>query len=449
MNQPLPATVPPYAGGRRSPRRAFRSLDDRLLGGVAAGLAEHLGVAGAVGAGRVPDRHRARRVRRRDCTPASGWCCRPSAHFEDRPPGLEPRPARASGRAGGRGWPTSARWSRWPRSRSGSIAPGRAARPAVRCSCGRCCSARVGIGVLWRQADEAQRERWLDTTGRIDPIRAVVGRGGWASYARLAAGVGAPGRGAIVLFAVRGGRSASPATSCIAGAARRRSGWRLMVGPWLFRLSSDLTEERGRADPLAGAGRRGRAPARLGAADAGADPEARPTTRPTVARLARAQERDLRQLAVRRADSTDGTTFAARCARPRPRSRTRHGVPGRGGHASATATVAERLRPLVLAAREAMVNAAKHSGADQVDVYAEVRRTRRRGVRPRPRAGLRPRAAVADDRHGRARQHHRPDGPARRRGRRSAAAAGEGTEVRLHAAERRRDEADDAAARGS
>jgi signal transduction histidine kinase len=34
--------------------------------------------------------------------------------------------------------------------------------------------------------------------------------------------------------------------------------------------------------------------------------------------------------------------------------------------------VAEPQRPLVLAAREAMVNAAKHSGAERVDVYAEV-----------------------------------------------------------------------------
>ena len=31
----------------------------------------------------------------------------------------------------------------------------------------------------------------------------------------------------------------------------------------------------------------------------------------------------------------------------------------------------EGLRPVVLATREAVVNAAKHSGADQVDVYAE------------------------------------------------------------------------------
>ena len=35
------------------------------------------------------------------------------------------------------------------------------------------------------------------------------------------------------------------------------------------------------------------------------------------------------------------------------------------------ADVDEAQRPLVLAAREAMVNAAKHSGADKVDVFAE------------------------------------------------------------------------------
>ncbi|HEY5420501.1 MAG TPA: PspC domain-containing protein, partial [Marmoricola sp.] len=44
MNQSLPASVPPYAGAPDSPRRAFRSLDDALVGGVASGLARHLGV---------------------------------------------------------------------------------------------------------------------------------------------------------------------------------------------------------------------------------------------------------------------------------------------------------------------------------------------------------------------------------------------------------------------
>ena len=44
MNQPLPASAPPYAGAPDSPRRAFRALDDSLVGGVASGLARHLGV---------------------------------------------------------------------------------------------------------------------------------------------------------------------------------------------------------------------------------------------------------------------------------------------------------------------------------------------------------------------------------------------------------------------
>ena len=47
----------------------------------------------------------------------------------------------------------------------------------------------AGVALLWRQADEVQRERWLDNTGRIDPVRVVFGAGGWASYARVAAGV--------------------------------------------------------------------------------------------------------------------------------------------------------------------------------------------------------------------------------------------------------------------
>ena len=47
----------------------------------------------------------------------------------------------------------------------------------------------AGVAVLWRQADEAQRERWLDSSGRLNPLRAVVGHGGWAAYLRIIAGV--------------------------------------------------------------------------------------------------------------------------------------------------------------------------------------------------------------------------------------------------------------------
>ena len=47
----------------------------------------------------------------------------------------------------------------------------------------------AGIALLWRQADEAQRARWLDAGERLDPVALVFCRGGWAAYARVAAGV--------------------------------------------------------------------------------------------------------------------------------------------------------------------------------------------------------------------------------------------------------------------
>jgi signal transduction histidine kinase len=59
----------------------------------------------------------------------------------------------------------------------------------------------------------------------------------------------------------------------------------------------------------------------------------------------------------------------------------------------------DELRPLVLAAREAMVNAAKFSGADEVDVYAEADATRAI-VFVRDRGVGFDRGAVPDDRRG-------------------------------------------------
>ena len=46
---------------------------------------------------------------------------------------------------------------------------------------------------------------------------------------------------------------------------------------------------------------------------------------------------------------------------------------------------------VVLAAREAMTNAAKFAGVEEIDVYAEVTDEEIVGLRPRPRRGLRPR----------------------------------------------------------
>ncbi|UUZ61895.1 hypothetical protein [Nocardioides sp. B-3] len=81
-----------------------------------------------------------------------------------------------------------------------------------------------GVALLWRQADEAQRERWLDSTGRIDPFRAIFGGGGWAAYFRVFAGLSLVVT-ALILFAVWSGSFAFRGAGDHRGpAGRRRAG---------------------------------------------------------------------------------------------------------------------------------------------------------------------------------------------------------------------------------
>jgi len=147
----------------------------------------------------------------------------------------------------------------------------------------------------------------------------------------------------------------------------------------------------------------------------------------TVAGLARAQERDLRAWLYGDTASTD-TSVAAALRSAAAEVEDAHGLPVEVVTVG-DAPVGEESRPLVLAAREAMVNAAKHSGAVRVDVYAEVAgdrvevfvRDRGRGFRPEdvPEDRLGVRRSIIDrmERHG---------GAATVR-----SAPGEGTEVRL------------------
>src|SRR3712207_9521239 len=63
----------------------------------------------------------------------------------------------------------------------------------------------LGVAVLWRQADEAQRERRTEVTGRADLRRVLLGPGSaTAAYARVATGLGLLPV-ALVLFAARHG----------------------------------------------------------------------------------------------------------------------------------------------------------------------------------------------------------------------------------------------------
>lgn len=91
-----------------------------------------------------------------------------------------------------------------------------------------------------------------------------------------------------------------------------------------------------------------------------------------VARLARRQERELREWLY--GDQIPDASFAAAIKRVAAEVEDSHGVPVEV-IVVGDADLSERAEAVVRAAREAILNAAKHSGQNEVDVYAEVEGT--------------------------------------------------------------------------
>ncbi len=403
-------------------RRATRSPDDSYLGGVAAGLASHLavdvravriffGVTALLGFGVL--------------FYAGLWLTLPmDTAQEARSPGLE-----AASRQGKRPARVAGLRDAGPLVALGVVVLGVAGLvdvalggplllwPAL--------FAVGGVMVLWRQADEAQRERWLDGTGRVDVRRIFLGNGGAPAWARLATGVGLLVV-ALLIFAAQTGR-VSVARDVVVAGVLGVLGLAITLGPWLVRLVADLAEERAarirsqeRADVAAhlhDSVLQTLALIQKNAADPG-----------QVARLARSQERDLRQwMYGEPAAAPSSLAGALRAAAAEVEDS--HGVPVEVVTVG-DATLTDDLRALVAAAREAVVNAAKHSGAGRVDVYAEAAgrdvdlfvRDRGRGFDlsavPGDRLGVRRSIVERTERHG---------GSAAVR-----SSPGEGTEVRLH-----------------
>ena len=361
--------IPPPPLALSLPRRAYRSTEDRWLGGVASGVAEHLGLPvlwvrmaflvlvafGGFGA----------------VLYAGLWLFLPAErHTESSSPGID-----AATRQGKRGGRRERKFTDYgPLVAVGAIAIG--VLLAITLVSGQTLAygplllAGAGLAVLWWQADEAQRERWRDPSGRMGPLRAVVGGGGVRAYLRIISGLMLL-IAAITLFSLRSG-SLTVALNVGLAASVGIVGLGFMVGPWLLRLSSDLSEEREarvrseeRADVAAHLHDSVLQTLALIQRSAG-DPA-------TVSRLARAQERDLRSwLFDSREDGPD--TLAAALRAVAAEAEDAHGVPVEVVCVG-DAPVTDDDRPLVLATREAVFNAAKHSGAGSVDVYAEATAT--------------------------------------------------------------------------
>ncbi|GAB2968498.1 ATP-binding protein [Nocardioides montaniterrae] len=222
----------------------------------------------------------------------------------------------------------------------------------------------VGVALLWRQADEAQRERWLDASGRIDLVRIVVGDGGWASYARLAVGVLLILGSVVLLLVLRGG-SLTVIRDVTIAVFLALAGLGFVAVPWVRRIATELADERAERVRT-----QERADVAAHLHDSVLQTLALIQKNPAdAARLARSQERDLRSWLFS-AETIGDTTLAGALRAVAAEIEDAYAVKV-DVVAVGDVAMSERVRPLVQAAREALTNAAKHADVARVDVFAE------------------------------------------------------------------------------
>ncbi len=231
----------------------------------------------------------------------------------------------------------------------------------------------VGVVLVWRQADNARRARWTDAGRRKQLFQ----------LARGLAGVALVGLGLTVFLVVRG--SAAQLGTALTAALAVLAGIALLAGPWLVRMSQDLTEERTM---------RIRAQERAEVAAHVHDSvlhtltliQRRADDPAEVRRLARAQERELRTWLYRpegtgKDEDDEPATLADAVRKAAAEVEDKHGVPLEVVVVG-DCPLDEKLAAQMQAAREAMVNAAKYGGGEAsgggglgggaVQVYAEV-----------------------------------------------------------------------------
>jgi signal transduction histidine kinase len=229
--------------------------------------------------------------------------------------------------------------------------------------------AALGGAFIWREADEARRARWRKTAaGIVGPSRGTAWR---------VAGGAALVIGGLAVFAL-GQLDFTAVRSALIAVLLTLVGVAIITVPWWVRLMRDLgnerqgrMRERERAEIAAHLHDSVLQTLTLIQRQAG---DAREVTR-----LARGQERELRTwlygpagyAAAGSESPTPETTFAAALALVAGEVEDTYAL------AVAPVVVGDagmdpHLAALVAAAREAMINAAKHSGASEVSVYAEI-----------------------------------------------------------------------------
>ncbi|WP_373690006.1 PspC domain-containing protein [Saccharopolyspora gregorii] len=240
--------------------------------------------------------------------------------------------------------------------------------------------AMVGAAVVWREADESQRRRWREGA-RTGMAGALLGGGGRSAVVRVVSGAALVVIGAVVFLA--GSASVSDLQFALLSTVTALVGAAVLTVPWWVRLMRDLDVER--------AGRvRSQERAEIAAhlhdsvlqtlaliqKQAGSEREVR--------RLARGQERELRTWlygpgGYGRGDAAEpespaaepGPMLSAQLARACGEVEDAFAI-NVDQVVVGDCELDDALTAQLAAAREAVVNAAKHAGVAEVSVYAEV-----------------------------------------------------------------------------
>lgn len=215
----------------------------------------------------------------------------------------------------------------------------------------------AGVAIVWWQADESQRARWWSTSA----ADRRMGR------ARAAAGAVLVVIGGIAVFGVQGGLRAT--TQAVVSTAVVVAGIGLVTAPYWLRMARELTAER-----AARVREQERAEVAAHLHDSVLHTltliQRRVEDPREVARLARAQERELRAWLYRPQTET-AASFSVELERTIAEVEDTHGVKVEVVTVG-DAPLDDGLSALLKAAREATVNATKHGGGSPVSVYAEV-----------------------------------------------------------------------------
>ena len=190
-----------------------------------------------------------------------------------------------------------------------------------------------------------------------------------AALAQVALGLGLVGAG-VAVFLVATPSVASPSAGILATAAIA-GGLVMVFGPWWWRLTHDLTVER---QERIRSQERAEVAAHIhdSVLQTLALIQRNSTDARMVSTLARSQERELRAWLFGTPETKPGESLAAALQRVSGEIEDLHGVAVETVEVGDCEVDSDRLVALIFSTREALTNAARHSGTASVSAYLEV-----------------------------------------------------------------------------